>query len=333
MLQKKTDVTGVGNAIVDVLARSTDAFLDRHRIPKGGMCLTDERQADAVYAGMTPLAEKPGGSAANSMACIASLGGRARFIGKVADDRPGKIFRENLEKTGVVFRTPPLAGGGPGTGRCLVNITPDAQRSMMTFLGASRLLSADDIVCQDMADTKIIFFEGYLFEEPDARAAFSAACRQVRKAGGRTALTLSDAGCVERQHDRLTAFIPEHIDILFANEQEANVLFKNKTIPPVAEKARSIAPLTVITQSENGSLIIPGSGSPVKIPACTPSRLVDTTGAGDAYAGGFLFALARGFSPERAGHLASFAASEIISHVGARPERNLEEPARKKGLL
>ncbi len=326
------DVLGVGNAIVDVLAKADDAFLAAHSIPKGGMILIDEAQASTIYDAMAAGVEISGGSAANSIACIASIGGKGGFVGKVADDALGEIFRHDLHAIGVEFDTNPLSGG-PATGRCLVNVTPDAQRSMTTFLGAAGLVSPDDIDESQIARAEITFFEGYLFEQPVARQAFIRACAIAKREGKRAALTLSDASCVDRQFEELQQFIPQHIDILLANDREAETLFGSDELDVIAEKARKLCPLTAVTLSEKGSVLIPRDGDVVKVDAVKPAQLVDTTGAGDAYAAGLLLGLARGFELESAGALGSLAASEVISHFGARPEQSLKELAEKAGLL
>lgn len=326
------DVIGVGNAIVDVLAEADDAFLKRNDIPKGGMLLIDEARARQIYDGMGPGREISGGSAANSIACVASLGGRGGFIGKVADDALGDIFRHDLRAMGVAFDTAPLRNG-TGTGRCLINVTPDAQRSMTTFLGAAGHVTVDDVDPAFIQSGAILFFEGYLFEQAQPRRAFVKACDIAKTAGRRAALTLSDASVVERQYQALIDFIGAHVDVLLCNEREAAALFGDGDLKVIAEKARGLAPLTAVTLSEKGSLLIPREGQVVPVPARRPDRLVDTTGAGDAYAAGLLFGLARGFDLARAGALGSLAASEVISHFGARPEDNLRSLAVAAGLL
>lgn len=326
------DVIGVGNAIVDILAQADDAFLAAHAIPKGGMILIDEARAKEIYGAMAPGVEISGGSAANSIACIASLGGRGGFVGKVGDDAFGEVFRHDLTSLGVAFDTAPLAVG-PGTGRCLVNVTPDAQRSMTTYLGAAGLVSPDDIDVATVQGAAITFFEGYLFEQPVARAAFVKACDAAKAAGRKAALTLSDSSCVDRQHDAFVSFIGAHVDVLLANEREAETLFGSNDLAVIAEKARALAPLTAVTRSEKGSLLIPREGAVVEVAAVTPPQLVDTTGAGDAYAAGLLFGLARGFDLARSGGLGSLAAAEVISHFGARPQTSLKRLAVDAGLL
>jgi sugar/nucleoside kinase (ribokinase family) len=332
MTPKNLDVIGVGNAIVDVIAPADDAFLKEHGIPKGGMILVDEARALQIYAAMAPGVEISGGSAANSIACIASLGGKGGFFGKVRNDQLGDIFRHDLRAHGVVFDTPPLQSG-LATARCLINVTDDAQRSMTTYIGAASLLSPDDIDEGLVRHAEITFFEGYLFEQPVARAAFVKACLIAKAAGKRTALTLSHEGCVDRQHAAFVDFIGNHVDILLANMNEAAALFHTDDLLAMERKARTLCPLTAVTRSEMGSILIPRDGDIIEIPAVKPERLVDTTGAGDAYAAGLLFGLARHFDRRRAGALGSLAAAEVISHYGARPERNLRELAQAAKLL
>lgn len=332
MLSPALDVVGVGNAIVDVLAQAEDEFLAAHSIPKGGMILIDEATAKKIYEAMAPGVEVSGGSAANSIACIASLGGKGGFVGKVSKDNLGEIFRHDLRALGVVFDASALERG-PGTGRCLINVTPDAQRSMTTYLGSAGLVSPADIDEDLIERAAITFFEGYLFEQPVAREAFVKACRTAKRAGKRAALTLSDSSCVERQHTALIAFTKAHVDVLLANEREAATLFGTDNLDVMIEKSRSLSPLTAITMSERGSILIPREGAPVRIAPVDPERLVDTTGAGDAYAAGLLFGLARGLPLEKSGALGSLAAAEVISHFGARPQTKLKKLAIEAGLL
>lgn len=326
------DVIGVGNAIVDVVAQCDDAFLAAHGVPKGGMILIDEAQARAIYAAMAPGREISGGSAANTIAALASLGGRGGFVGKVADDSLGEIFRHDLKALGVVFDAAPLRRG-PGTGRCLVNVTPDAQRSMTTYLGAAGLVAPGDIDPALVRQAEITFFEGYLFEQPVARGAFVKACEAAKAAGKRTALTLSDSSCVDRHHREFTQFIRSHVDILLANQREAETLFESDDLEEIAVRARQLAPLTAVTRSEKGSILAPRDGDIVEVAAVKPEKLVDTTGAGDAYAAGLLFGLSRGLDLARCGALGAMAASEAISHFGARPEKNLGALAAEAGLV
>lgn len=332
MISNELDVVGVGNAIVDVLAEAEDAFLATHSIPKGGMMLIDEALAMKIYRDMAPGVEISGGSAANTMACIASLGGRAGFVGKVAEDSLGDAFRRDLRAAGVRFDTEPLVEG-PGTARCLINVTPDAQRSMTTYLGSAGYVSTADIDAEFISSAAITFFEGYLFEQPVAREAFVKACEIAKKTGKRAAITLSDSSVVDRQHEALVDFAGAHVDILLANEKEAETLFETDRLGELVDRARALCPLTAVTLSERGSLLIPKDGEVVSVPAAKAERVVDTTGAGDAYAAGLLFGLARGFDLTRCGALGSLAAAEVISHFGARPQQDLRALARKASLL
>lgn len=326
------DVVGVGNAIVDVLAQADDAFLAARSIPKGGMMLIDEAQAMDIYGHMAPGVEISGGSAANSVACIASLGGKAGFIGKVANDDLGEIFRHDLHALGVRFDTAPLENG-PGTARCLINVTPDAQRSMTTYLGSAGFVSPEDIDITLVESAAITFFEGYLFEQPVAREAFVKACDIAKRAGRKAALTLSDASCVDRQHAALIEFSKAHVDILLANEREAEALFGTNDLKKIADKARALCPLVAVTRSEKGSLLIPRNGEIVHVEPVEPEKLVDTTGAGDAYAAGLLFGLSQELGLAKCGMLGSIAAAEVISHFGARPQQNLRALATQAGVL
>ena len=326
------DATGVGNAIVDVLAKADDAFLADHKIIKGGMELVDEERARAIYDVMGSAVEISGGAAANTIAAIASLGGKGGFVGKVAKDTLGEIFRHDLRAMGVEFDSAPLTDG-PATGRCLINVTPDAQRSMTTFLGAAGFITPTDIDEDQIRRTSITFYEGYQMEIPRARDAFMRASKIAKDAGRRAALTLSDSHCVEREFDAFHAFIKDHVDIVLANEAEAKVLFREDNFDAIPDKARGAASLVAVTRSEKGSVLIPENGDVIEVPAVPPTALVDTTGAGDAYAAGLLFGLARGFELKRAGEIASLAASEVISHFGARPETPLKDLAEAAGLL
>ena len=328
----KLDVVGVGNALVDVIADADDAFLETHEIIRGGMVLIDNDKAASIYSAMSPNTQASGGSAANSIACVASFGGRGGFIGKISNDALGEVFASDMAAMGVTFDTPRLSGD-PATGCCLIAVTDDAQRSMSTCLGAASQLTADDIDEAFVADAKIIFYEGYQFELPTSRAGFVKASIAARKHNCQTAITLSDAGVVDRQFESLVPFLDEHIDILLANHDEAVRLFETDDIATITQKARALCPLTAITMSEKGSLLIPRDGDVVTVPAVAPTSLVDTTGAGDAYAAGLLFGLARGFELKHAGALGSLAAAEVISHYGARPLASLLDLAKKSDLL
>ncbi len=325
-------VIGIGNAIVDIIANADDEFLKRHDIIKGGMTLIDETAAHGIYEAMAPGVEISGGSAANSIACVSSLGGKGGFIGKVSDDALGEIFRHDLRSIDVEFDTAPLVDG-PATGRCLINVTPDAQRSMSTFLGAAGFVGKDDVDPGFIGRGEIVFLEGYLFETEIPRQAFVKASEAARAAGRRTALTLSDYGCVERNHQDFLDFIPSHIDVLVANQAEAETLFGVSDEEKLVAAAQELCPLMAITMSEHGSLLIKRGEAPVKVEAMTPTALVDTTGAGDAYAAGLLYGLANQMPLATAGALGTMAATEVISHFGARPQRNLREMARELDIL
>jgi sugar/nucleoside kinase (ribokinase family) len=326
------DVVAVGNAIVDVIAPCDDAFLVAHGVPKGGMLLIDEARARAIEKDMAAPTRQSGGSAANTVAALASLGGRGAFVGKVADDALGEVFRREMAALGADFRSAPLRDG-PGTGRCLIHVTPDAQRSMTTYLGAAALVGVDDIDASVVGASAIVFFEGYLFEQPLARPAFKRACALARAAGRKTALTLSDSGLVDRQHTEILAFVARNVDILLANEKEAETLLETASLGEMAARARALCPLTAITRSEKGSVLVPAAGDLVEIKARAVDRVVDTTGAGDAYAAGLLFGLARRFDLQTCGELGALAAAEAISHYGARPQTCLKALAERAGLL
>lgn len=318
MTQATHDVLGVGNAIVDILTQADEAFLARHNMPKGGMTLVDEAQAHAIYDAMGAGVEASGGSAANTIAGVASFGGKGAFIGRVRDDEFGKIFAHDLRSLGVAFDTPP-AQDGPATARCLILVTPDAQRTMNTHLGACVELSEDDIDPALVAASQVTYLEGYLFDPPQAKDAFRKAAGLAREAGRKVALTLSDSFCVHRYHDEFLALIRDHVDILFANAAEMEALYPDT---PLAEAATLLAgqvEIAAITRSEKGSLLVSGDQR-IEVPAAPVDTLVDTTGAGDLYAAGVLYGLTQGKPLAECGRLGSIAAAEVISHYGARPE-------------
>jgi len=311
------DVLGVGNAIVDIIAQADEAFLQLHDMTKGGMALIDEARAHALYADMGAAIEASGGSAANSIAGVASFGGRAAFIGKVRDDEFGRIFGHDLTSLGVHFTTPP-ATDGPATARCLVLVTPDAQRTMNTHLGACVDLTPADIDADLVAASAITYLEGYLFDPPAAKEAFRKAATIARGAGRKVALTLSDSFCVHRYKDEFRQLIADHIDILFANESEIEALYGSADIDAAADDLAAQVSIAAITRSEKGSLLISGSER-VAVAAAPIDELVDTTGAGDLYAAGVLFGLSRQKTLAECGRLGSLAAAEVIQHYGARP--------------
>ncbi len=314
------DVLGVGNAIVDVLAETADAFLTAEGIAKGGMTLIDTDRAHALYSRMPPGIEMSGGSAANTMAGIASLGGSCAYIGKVADDQLGEVFAHDIRAIGVGFDTKPLAGGEP-TARCLILITPDAQRSMNTFLGASSFLDASDIDAGLIRSAKVTYLEGYLFDRPEAKAAFFAAAKIAHDAGRKVALTLSDTFCVARHHAEFTELVT-HVDILFANEAEAAALTGESAFDASVRALSAKCPIVCVTHGAAGS-VIAAQGHTHKIAAAPVERVIDTTGAGDLYAAGVLYGITAGLDLAAAGRIGSIAAAEAISHVGPRPQRSL----------
>jgi sugar/nucleoside kinase (ribokinase family) len=319
------DVVGLGNALVDVLSHESDAFLARHGLVKGTMHLVDEARAGALYAAMGPGVEISGGSAANTIVGVASLGGRAHYVGKVAADQLGEVFAHDLRAVGVGYTTPP-ATGGPSTGRCLIVVTPDAQRTMNTYLGASVQLGPPDVDGRLIARARILYLEGYLFDPPAAQEAFRVAADLAHGAGRKVALTLSDPFCVDRHRAAFRELVERHVDIVFANEAEICALYQAPDFDAALQRVRHHCEIAALTRSERGSVIIRGDEVHV-IDAHPVDAVVDTTGAGDLYAAGFLFGLSRGLSLGTCGRLGALAAAEVISHVGARPVKPLDELA------
>ena len=323
------DVVGIGNAIVDVIAHADDAFIVENGLTKGAMTLVDADQATALYAKMGPGVEMSGGSAANTIAGLASLGGRTGYIGKVCDDTLGEVFRHDIRAIGARYETAPIAGEPP-TARCLIVVTPDAQRTMHTFLGASVELGPEDIDAAFVAAGRILYLEGYLWDRPKAKDAFLKAAAIAHDAGRQVALTLSDGFCVERHRDSFRELIDGHIDILFGNEDELRSLYQTDTLADALTAVRGSVGVVAITRSAQGSLVLDGVNS-FEVPAHPVDRLVDTTGAGDLYAAGFLFGLSEGRHPADCGTLGSLAAAEVISHFGGRPEVELAELVKASG--
>jgi sugar/nucleoside kinase (ribokinase family) len=331
MSEIRYDVVGIGNAIVDIIGRCDDAFLAEHGAPKGHMRLVDAHVATKLYDAMGPAIEISGGSAANAMVGIASFGGRAAFIGKVADDEFGHIFAHDIRAAGVAFDTPPAIGGAP-TARSLILVTPDGERTMNTFLGVSPELNRGEVDATLVRAAQIVYLEGYLFDRPEAKEAFRQAAEIAAKADRKVALSLSDGFCVGRHRAELLQLIRSHVDILFANEQEIMALYETSSFDEAARLVRADTALAVLTRSAKGSVVV-ANGSTLSIPAEPVMQVVDATGAGDLYAAGFLFGLATGCDLKVAGQLASLAAAEIISHIGARPIKPLAALARGRGLL
>ena len=324
------DVAAIGNAIVDVIAPSSDEFIADQALPKGGMTLIDDARAEELYEAMAQGQEASGGSAANSMAGVASFGGRAAFIGKVGDDQLGKVFAHDIQAIGAHYGTAPLRGGA-ATGRCLINVTPDGQRTMATFLGAANQLGPADVDPKVIESAKITFLEGYLFTPDEARKAFAKAAALARSNDRLIALTLSAGFVVEMFRETLIEFIETQVDILFANEEEINLLFQTKSFDEAVRLTRPHVKIAALTCGAEGSVVIGGDESH-KVSAEPIDKVVDTTGAGDAYAAGFLYGLAKGRPLNVCGRLGSIAAAEVISHYGARPETSLRDLAIKAGL-
>jgi len=324
------DVVAVGNAIIDLIQATPDSFLAEENIAKDAMTLIDEARADHLTARLANATVAAGGSAANTVTGVASFGGKAGYIGKVADDELGARFTREFRAAGVTFDTPPRPAP-PGTARCLIAVTEDGQRSMSTYLGASTLLSSQDIDATLIQSGATLFLEGYLFDRDEAKAAFVRAAEIARAANRKVALTLSDLFCVERHRESFRHLVDGHVDILFSNEAEILSLYQGSDLGAALIAARKACPIVVVTRSERGSLIA-AAGETVEVAAHPVAKVVDTTGAGDQYAAGFLFAHARGQGLAECGALASLAASEVISHMGPRPEVNLRALALERGL-
>ena len=331
MTVTRYDVLGIGNAIVDVLARAEEDFLLRQGMRKGGMALIDADRAEAIYQAMGPAVEVSGGSAANTIVGAASLGARAAFIGKVKDDMLGRAFAHDIRAAGVTFATTPAADGAP-TGRCYVLVTPDGERTMNTFLGAAQDLHPADIDADMIAASAITYLEGYLWDPRNAKDAFLKAATIAHDAGRIVALTLSDAFCVDRWRDEFLHLMRSRtVDLIFANETELHSLYQTADFDAAAAALRADVEAAVVTRSEKGCLVIGPDGTEA-VPAFPVERVVDTTGAGDLFAAGFLCGLARGADDRTCGRLGALAAAEVIQHLGARPEASLKDLARENGL-
>lgn len=317
------DVIGLGNAIVDVLASTDDAFLERHALSKGSMALIDLARADALYSELDNTVEQSGGSAGNTLAGIAALGGQGAYIGKVADDDLGRSFTRDIQQLGTHFQTEVLRGGAP-TARCIVLVTPDAQRTMNTYLGACTELSPKDVDLELIRAGQITYLEGYLWDKPQAKEACLTAMKAARAAGRRVALSLSDPFCVDRHRKEFNDLVDQHVDLLFANEAEACSLCESNDLRDAAENLRRRCGIAALTRSEDGALIV-SADETLELPASPVQRVVDTTGAGDLYAAGFLFAYVRNKPLAECGTWGALCASEVISHFGARPEAPLAE--------
>jgi sugar/nucleoside kinase (ribokinase family) len=318
MADARFDVVGIGNAIVDVLAHAEDSFLAEHGLAKGAMTLVDAETAAALYDKMGPAVECSGGSAANTIAGLASMGGTGAFIGKVRDDQLGAIFRHDIRTLGITFDTL-LAQDGATTARCMIFVTSDAQRTMQTYLGACIDLGPEDIDPAVIAASRVTYLEGYLWDPPRAKEAFVKAANLAHEAGRMVSLSLSDPFCVDRHRAEFLVLLNDHIDILFANETEIMSLYQAPTFDAALQRVRGHCRIGAFTRSEKGSVVI--SGDELHVLDAEPvDHVVDTTGAGDAYAAGFLYGLTNGHGLGLCGRLGGIAAAEVISHYGARPE-------------
>ncbi len=331
MAATRFDVLGIGNAIVDVIARTEDDFLIKQKMAKGAMQLIDETRATGIYEAMGPAVEVSGGSAANTIVGVASLGARAAFVGKVKDDELGGIFAHDIRKAGVAFSTPP-ASAGPSTARCYILVTPDGERTMNTYLGAAQDLHPNDIDPDTVASAQIIYLEGYLWDPPHAKEAFIKAAKIAHAAERDVALTLSDAFCVDRYRAEFLDLIRSGtVDLVFANERELHSLYETADFDTALNALRNDAQLAVITRSEKGCLVVTREETDA-IPASPIDRVVDATGAGDLFAAGFLVGLSKGADNRTSARLGALAAAEVIQHVGARPETSLKALAQENGF-
>ncbi|WNJ90684.1 adenosine kinase [Bosea sp. 685] len=332
MSNSRTDVLALGNAIVDVIASAEEDFLAKYELAKGAMMLIDEARAEALYAAMGPAKVISGGSAANTIAGLASFGGKGAFIGKVKADELGKLYRHDLTSLGVSFDTA-FAMEGPATARSFIIVTPDGERTMNTYLGACQGLTVADVDAKAVESADIIYLEGYLWDPPAAKEAFRKASEIAHKAGGRVAITLSDSFCVDRYRDEFLGLIRNGmVDLVFANEHELKSLYQTADFETALAALRAENILAAVTRSEKGALAVTPDGI-IAEPVFPVERIVDSTGAGDLFAAGFLFGLTSGREVRDALRLGALAAAEVISHVGARPDMNLKVLAGNEGLL
>jgi sugar/nucleoside kinase (ribokinase family) len=331
MTAAKYDVLGIGNAIFDVLVQTDEGFLSRHGMTKGGMSLIDEDRAAAIYGDMGPATEMSGGSAANTIVGVASLGARAAYVGKVKQDKIGGMYTHDIRAAGVAFETKP-AGHGPATGCSYILVTPDGERTMNTYLGAAQELTPADIDADQVAASAFVYLEGYLWDPKSAKEAFVKAATIAHQAGRQVALTLSDSFCVDRYRDEFLELMRGGtVDLVFANEAELHSLYQTSDFDTALKALRSDIGLAAVTRSEKGCVVTSKEGV-TTVPAFPVKKIVDTTGAGDLFAAGFLFGLSRGVGHENAGRLGGLAAAEVIQHIGARPQVSLKELARQNSL-
>jgi sugar/nucleoside kinase (ribokinase family) len=331
MSSAKYDVLGIGNAIFDILVQADEGFLAAHGMIKGGMALIDESRAAAIYRDMGPATEMSGGSAANTIVGLANLGARAAYVGKVKDDQIGKLYVHDIRAAGVAFETRP-AKDGPATGCSYILVTPDGERTMNTYLGAAQELVPGDIDADQVAASAILYLEGYLWDPKSAKDAFVKAAGIAHAAGRQVALTLSDSFCVDRYRGEFLDLMRNGtVDLVFANEAELHSLYQTSDFETALKQFRADVNLAVVTRSEKGCVVASRDGI-AAVPAFPIEKMVDTTGAGDLFAAGFLFGLVRGVGYENAGRLGALAAAEVIQHIGARPQTSLKQLARQSGL-
>jgi sugar/nucleoside kinase (ribokinase family) len=331
MTSAKYDVLGIGNAIFDVLVQTDESFLGRHGMTKGGMALIDEARALSIYQDMGPAIEMSGGSAANTIVGVANLGARAAYVGKVRDDQIGRLYTHDIRAAQVAFETKP-ATDGPATGCSYILVTPDGERTMNTYLGAAQELMPSDIDAAQVAASAILYLEGYLWDPKSAKEAFVKASTIAHDAGRQVALTLSDSFCVDRYRGEfLDLMRGGTVDLVFTNEAELHSLYQTADFDTALTQLRSDAKLAVVTRSEKGCVVASKDGV-TAMPAFPIEKIVDSTGAGDLFAAGFLFGLVRGAGFEAAARLGALAAAEVIQHIGARPQVSLKELAKQNGL-
>jgi sugar/nucleoside kinase (ribokinase family) len=331
MTSAKYDVLGIGNAIFDVLVQTDERFLADHGMTKGGMALIDETRATAIYRDMGPATEMSGGSAANTIVGVASLGARAAYVGKVKDDQIGRLYTHDIRAAGVAFETKP-ASDGPATGCSYILVTPDGERTMNTYLGAAQDLTPGDIDAAQVAASTIVYLEGYLWDPKNAKDAFLKASKIAHDAGRQVALTLSDSFCVDRYRDEFLELMRNRtVDLVFANEAELHSLYQTSDFDSALKQLRVEVNLGVVTRSEKGCIVV-SKDNVTAVPAFPIDKMVDTTGAGDLFAAGFLVGLVRGAGYEKAGRLGALAAAEVIQHIGARPQTSLKQLAEQSGL-
>ncbi|MGE3623316.1 MAG: adenosine kinase [Bdellovibrionales bacterium] len=336
------DVCAIGNALVDVIADASEDFLNTHKIVKGAMTLIDAERASELYDIIGPAVQVSGGSAGNTVAGIASLGGKPAYMGKVKADQLGAIFRHDMHAMGVHFATPPAPErrqeihpvtvdrrGGAPTGRCLILVTPDAQRSMSTYLGAAVEFGPADLQPEIIAHSQVTYLEGYLFDRPEAKEAFYKSASIAHENRRMLSLTLSDTFCVDRHRDAFLDLVKNNVDILFANQNELLALYRTEDIETAVAEARQHCKITVTTRSEKGAIIAAGAET-IDMPAEPVAKIVDTTGAGDLFAAGFLFGFTQNYGLERAARIGAICAAEVIAHYGPRPQKTLKELVGRK---